>query len=42
MDIGTLVTRAGDRFGDRVAVEGPDATRTFAELASRVRRIAHA
>lgn len=41
MDIGTLVTRAGDRFADRVAVEGPEATRTFAELAARVRRIAH-
>lgn len=41
MDIGTLVARAGRRFGDRVAVEGPDATRTFAELAERVCRIAN-
>ena len=42
MDIGTLVTRAGHRFGDRVAVEGLDARdrRTFAELADRVTRIA--
>lgn len=41
MDIGTLVTRAAQRFGDRVAVEGPDATRTFAELGDRVTRLAH-
>ncbi|WP_404388964.1 AMP-binding protein [Humibacillus xanthopallidus] len=41
MDIGTLVTRAAHRFGDRVAVEGPDATRTFAELGDRVTRIAN-
>jgi acyl-CoA synthetase (AMP-forming)/AMP-acid ligase II len=40
MDIGTLVTRAAQRFGDRVAVEGPDADRTFAELGDRVTRIA--
>lgn len=42
MDIGTLVTRAGHRFGDRVALEGtePGQTRTFAELADRVSRIA--
>jgi acyl-CoA synthetase (AMP-forming)/AMP-acid ligase II len=42
MDIGTLVTRAAHRFGDRVAVEGPDATRTFRELGERVTRIANA
>lgn len=41
MDIGTLVGRAAKRFGDRVAVEGPDATRTFAELGDRVTRIAN-
>src|SRR6478735_5276392 len=41
MDIGTLVTRAAQRFGDRVAVEGPDADRTFAQLGDRVARIAH-
>ncbi|RIK17752.1 MAG: AMP-dependent synthetase [Acidobacteria bacterium] len=42
MDIGTLVTRAGHRFGDRVAVEGLDAgdRRTFAGLAGRVTAIA--
>ncbi|WP_256839627.1 AMP-binding protein [Ornithinimicrobium faecis] len=42
MDIGTLVTRAGHRFGDRIAVEGTDAgdRRTFAELADRVTRLA--
>ncbi|WP_431473741.1 AMP-binding protein [Ornithinimicrobium sp. W1665] len=42
MDIGTLVTRAGHRFGDRVAIEGTDASqrRTFAELADRVSRVA--
>jgi acyl-CoA synthetase (AMP-forming)/AMP-acid ligase II len=42
MDIGTLVTRAAQRFGDRVAVEGPDATRTFRELGDRVTRLANA
>lgn len=41
MDIGTLVTRAAQRFGDRVAVEGPDGDRTFAQLADRVTRIAN-
>ncbi len=41
MDIGTLVTRAGHRFGTRLAVEGPDGDRTFAELADRVTRIAN-
>ena len=42
MDIGTLVTRAGHRFGDRTALEGPDPgdRRTFAQLADRVTRIA--
>ena len=42
MDIGTLVTRAGHRFGDAVAVEGLAAgdRRTFAELADRVTRLA--
>lgn len=42
MDIGTLVTRAGHRFGDRIAVEGSDAgdRRTFAGLAERVTRLA--
>src|SRR5699024_6984173 len=42
MDIGTLVTRAGHRFGDRIAIEGVDAAdrRTFAQLADRVVRIA--
>ncbi len=42
MDIGTLVTRAAHRYGDRIAVEGPDATRTFAELGDRVTRLANA
>ncbi len=41
MDIGTLVTRAARRFGDRIAVEGPDGIRTFAELGDRVTRLAN-
>lgn len=42
MDIGTMVTRAGARFGDRVAIEGSTAAehRTFTQLADRVTRIA--
>ncbi|SOC53631.1 class I adenylate-forming enzyme family protein [Ornithinimicrobium cerasi] len=49
MDIGTMLTRAGARFGDRVAVEGTGPptgpgratdSRTFAQLADRVTRIA--
>ncbi|QFG69906.1 AMP-binding protein [Ornithinimicrobium pratense] len=42
MDVGTMLTRAGRRFGDRVAVEGSTAAdrRSFAELADRVTRIA--
>ena len=42
MDIGTLITRAAKRFGDRIAVEGPDGTRTYAELGDRVTRLANA
>jgi acyl-CoA synthetase (AMP-forming)/AMP-acid ligase II len=41
MDIATLVHRAGERFGDRVAIEADDATLTFAEVAERVTRIAN-
>lgn len=40
-DIGTLIARAAEQFGERTAVEGPDATRTFAELGDRVTRIAN-
>ncbi|HZI97632.1 MAG TPA: AMP-binding protein [Actinomycetales bacterium] len=42
MDVGTLVTRAARRFGDRVAVDGPGGTTTFAELGDRVVRLANA
>ena len=42
MDVGTLVTRAARRFGDRVAVDGPGGTVTFAELGDRVVRLANA
>ncbi len=47
MDVGTLVSRAATRFGDRVAVEGvagpgvAAGTRTFAELGERVLRLAN-
>lgn len=40
MDIGTLVSRAARRFGDRIAVEAPEGTRTFTELGDRVSRLA--
>jgi acyl-CoA synthetase (AMP-forming)/AMP-acid ligase II len=40
-DIGTLAAKAAEQFGDRIAVDGPDATRTFAELDERVTRIAN-
>lgn len=42
MDIGTLVSRAAHRFGDRIAVEGPGGDRTFRELGERVTRLANA
>ena len=42
MDVGTLVTRAARRFADRVAVDGPGGTQTFAELGDRVVRLANA
>lgn len=42
MDVGTLVTRAARRFGDRVAVDGPGGTVTFSELGDRVVRLANA
>jgi len=35
-----LVQRAGRRFADRVALDGPQGTQTFAELADRVARVA--
>lgn len=41
MDVGTLVSRAATRFSDRVAAEGPEGTRTFAELGERVLRLAN-
>ncbi|GAA4913538.1 acyl-CoA synthetase (AMP-forming)/AMP-acid ligase II [Stackebrandtia albiflava] len=40
MDVTTLFDRAAVRFRDRVALEGPQGTQTFAELASRVARLA--
>ena len=42
MDVGTLVTRAAHRFPDRIAVDGPGRSLTFAELAGRVVRLANA
>ena len=42
MDVGTLVTRAARRFPDRVAVDGPTGSLTFAELGDRVVRLANA
>jgi acyl-CoA synthetase (AMP-forming)/AMP-acid ligase II len=42
MDVGTLVTRAAARFPDRIAVDGPGRSLTFARLASRVVRLANA
>ncbi len=40
MTIGLLVQRAADRFADRRAVQGPDGTRSFAELARRASGLA--
>jgi acyl-CoA synthetase (AMP-forming)/AMP-acid ligase II len=42
MDVGTLVSRAAARFGDRVALDSPQGTQTFAELGGRVVRLANA
>ena len=42
MDVGTLVTRAARRFPDRIAVDGPAGSLTFAELGGRVVRLANA
>jgi acyl-CoA synthetase (AMP-forming)/AMP-acid ligase II len=41
MDIGTLVSRAATRYGDRVALECGTEQRTFAELGDRVNRLGH-
>lgn len=41
MDVGQLVARAALRFGDRVAVEGPERTLTFAQLGDRNVRLAN-
>ncbi|HEX2499139.1 MAG TPA: AMP-binding protein [Actinomycetes bacterium] len=40
MDVGRLVARAARRYPSRIAVEGPDGTRTFAELGDRLARLA--
>jgi len=40
MDVATLVSRAVRRFPDRVAVDGPQGTQTYAELGDRVARLA--
>src|SRR5262245_2721959 len=40
MDVGRLVARAARRYAPRIAVEGPDGTRTYAELGDRVARLA--
>jgi acyl-CoA synthetase (AMP-forming)/AMP-acid ligase II len=42
MDVGTLVTRAARRFSNRVAIDGPAGSLTFAELGDRVLRLANA
>ncbi|HEV8054918.1 MAG TPA: AMP-binding protein [Nocardioidaceae bacterium] len=41
MDVGTLLSRAAQRFPGRIAVEGPQAQLTFAQLADRVVRLAN-
>ncbi|MGH3716778.1 MAG: AMP-binding protein [Micromonosporaceae bacterium] len=40
MDLATLVDRACRRYADRVAVDGPEGTLSFAELGDRVTRLA--
>ncbi|WP_018349148.1 class I adenylate-forming enzyme family protein [Longispora albida] len=40
MDVGTLVARAAARYGDRIALDGPQGRQTFAELGDRVTRLA--
>jgi acyl-CoA synthetase (AMP-forming)/AMP-acid ligase II len=42
MDVGTLVTRAARRFSNRIAVDGPGGSLTFAQLGDRVLRLANA
>ncbi|HEU4912488.1 MAG TPA: AMP-binding protein [Actinomycetes bacterium] len=41
MDVGQVVARSARRFADRVAVDGPERTLTFAELGDRVVRLAN-
>jgi acyl-CoA synthetase (AMP-forming)/AMP-acid ligase II len=41
MDVGRIVARSAHRFGDRVAVDGPERTLTFAALGDRVSRLAN-
>lgn len=40
MLVGTIVQRAARRYADRVALDGPQGTQTFAELGHRVARLA--
>ncbi len=41
MDVGQVVARSARRFADRVAVDGPGRSLTFAELGDRVTRLAN-
>ncbi|MFM7145076.1 MAG: AMP-binding protein, partial [Actinomycetales bacterium] len=41
MDVSSIVRRSAARYGKDIALEGPDGTRSFAELGDRVTRLAH-
>jgi acyl-CoA synthetase (AMP-forming)/AMP-acid ligase II len=40
MQVGDVIARAVRRYGDRIALEGPGGTRTFAELGQRIGAVA--
>jgi len=42
MDVGALVLRSVHRFGDRVALDGPQGTQTYTQLGDRVIRLSNA
>jgi acyl-CoA synthetase (AMP-forming)/AMP-acid ligase II len=42
VDIGQLVARSASRYANRVAIEGPQGTQTYAQLGDRVIRLANA
>lgn len=42
MDVGTIVARSMRRYRDRIALVGPDGTKTYGEVGARIFQLARA